>query len=208
LSRTPAARRRHAAAATIDAHSDYGPSVTRNRDGHLVSNGAGLVVLEDREDISHDLNSAARRPVVRGARRWDAMSALEADGVITHRQHEASNRWLDDLSRACGGSHASFLSVFVSGGEKTGLTEGQRKAMKACRRVALAFNLTAESCRSSVLWRVVIDNQTPADWAKSQHVDQSTLPYDWLRRDLDRLDELYNPVAVRHVTLIAAYSAA
>jgi len=33
--------------------SDYGPSVARDREGRLVSRGAAVVVLEDREDIDH-----------------------------------------------------------------------------------------------------------------------------------------------------------
>lgn len=205
MARTAARRRQ---AATLDAYHDFGPSVSRNRDGHWVSSGPGTCVLEDREDIDHSLNSAARRPVVRGARRWDAMSALLADGVVTSRQHAASNRWLDDLSRATGGSHASFLNEMVSGNERAGLTDGQRKAMKVCRRIALMFNLTVQSTQQSLLWRVVIDNWSPADWAKKYQIDQSTTPYVWLRKDLDRLDELYNPVARRTVTLISAYSAA
>lgn len=173
---------------TLDTISDFGPSVSRDRSGVLVSVGPAQVVMEDREDIAFDLNKEGRRPVVRGARRSDALFNLLKDDAITKHQYEAGNRFLDDLSRAQGSTSASFTNVVVSGGTSDGLTESQRQAIRAIERIKLMLGLN----RSGVFWWVILDNRTPASYDTEHRMRHGT-GVKWLKDDLDRLDEYYNP---------------
>lgn len=172
----------------MDTVADYGPSVRRDRDGKLVSTGPASVIMEDRDDISARLNKEARRPVVRGARRWCTLDALEKDGVLDKRQVAAANRFLDDLSRAQGGSQASFLAIVVSGGAGMGvLSDEQRKAIRRIMRVRLMLGLNPDT----VTWWVVLDNRTPADFDTHFELMHGT-GAKWLKAALTALDEHYN----------------
>ncbi len=144
--------------------------------------------MEDREDIDHDLNSAARRPIVRGARRRDCLGNLLSGNSITDRQYKAANRFLDDLSRAQGGSAASFTQIVVSGGDKIGITEVQQKALREIERVTHLLNQRADT----VFFWVVLDNKSPSEYdtlSGQRHGTAMT----WLCESLDSLDAHYYP---------------
>lgn len=169
---------------------DYGPSVSRGRRGELISAGPGAVVLEDREDPDAPVNRLGNRAVTRGARRWDCLGAMLKDGAITQRQFSAGQRLLDDMSRAVGGSKASFLAVMRAiGHTPDGISERQCRALRQIERVRLAVNLSPDI---SILWWVVIDNKTVPQFAEHHHI-RASAPYRWLTNSLDMLDEFYNP---------------
>lgn len=181
------ARSKHKETLTLDHVADYGPSVRRDRDGKLVSSGPGAVIMEDREDISVTLNREARRPVVRGARRWSTIDALLKDGVLDKYQRAAANRFLDDCSRAQGGSQASFLAIVVSGGSSlTGPSDDQQKALRAIMRVRLMLGLNPDT----VFWWVVLENRTPSDFEERFGLKHGT-GAKWLKAALTALDEHY-----------------
>lgn len=178
----------------MDAVTDYGPSVHRDREGKLISTGAGAVVMEDREDISVRLNRQARRPVVRGARRWSTLGALLNDGVIDGHQHAAACRFLDDCSKAQGSSQASFLAIVVSGGAgRVGLTKAQQAALRAVMRVRLLLGLHPDT----VFWWVVLDNKTPRDFAEHFGKRPATA-YELFKKALIQLDEHYQHMGSRN----------
>ena len=183
----PARQRRKEPDLILETVTDYGPSVSYDRDGHLISSGPGAVVLEDREDISVTINSKAQRPVVRGARRWDALRGLLKDEVIDAAMFSAANRFLSDLSRAQGGSQASFLAIVVSGGAgMLGVTESQRRALQRVMAVRQRLRLTPQT----VFWWVVLENRTPREWAEHRKIRVSR-SYDYLRDSLTDLDDYY-----------------
>lgn len=190
------ARSKHKETLTLDHVADYGPSVRRDREGKFVSSGPGVVTMEDREDISATLNREARRPLVRGARRWDALRSLVKvnrdgkieDDVITAHGYAAAIRFLDDCSRAQGGSQASFLAIVVSGGSGlTGPSDDQQKALRAIMRVRLMLGLNPDT----VFWQVVLENRTPDDFDTRFGLKHGT-GAKWLKAALTALDEHYN----------------
>lgn len=192
--------RRRKESLVLDTVTDYGPSVTRDREGRLVSSGPGMVVMGNEEDIDVVLNSKARRPVIRVARRWDALRSLLknvdgilTDDVITVPGYLAAERFLDDLSRAQGSSAASFTQIVVSGGGgRDAYTEGQRRAIQAVMKVRLMLGLNPDT----VTWWVVLENKTPADFDAAFRLRHGT-GAGWLRAALIALDEHYNGVSHR-----------
>lgn len=167
--------------------ADFGPSVSRKA-GRLLSEGPAEVVFEDREDITYDLNSAARRPIVRGARRRDVLGDLARCNAITDRQHKAANRFLDELSRAQGGSAASFTQIVVSGGTKVGITHVQREALQDIERVTRMLGMAC----NTVFWWVVLQNKSPNEY-DTLHRQRHGTSLVWLCQSLDSLDVHYYP---------------
>lgn len=179
--------------------TDLGPSIRQRSDGRLVSRGPGAVTLEDRPDLDRAPDRSGNRPIVRGARRWCVLNDLAAGERITKRQHDAANRFLDDLCTAVGGSTSSIAGLLmggVSGGEREHLSERQRRAIRAVSRVRLMLGLNADT----VFWWVIIGNRPAADY-ETQHRLEHGLGLRWLRIALDALDLHYNPAGKGRETL-------
>lgn len=172
----------------LDAHADYGPSITLGSDGRMHSAGPGAVDLEDRSADPANDRGKVRGPVVRGARRRMALRNLWLDDAITKPMFDAANRFLDDCSLASGGSSASFLSMAMHGGTRDGMPEAQARAIRRVTVVRLMLGLN----RDTVFWWVVIDNRTPKEFAETHRLRHATA-YGWLRAALTALDEHYNP---------------
>lgn len=107
--------------------------------------------------------------------------------AITKRQFDAAERFLDDMSRAAGGSPASFLSAGGGGyGSREGVTDVQSRAIRAVNRVRLMLGLSPET----VTWWVVLDNKAPSEFDRAHRLRNGTGVV-WLRSALDALDGHY-----------------
>jgi hypothetical protein len=112
------------------------------------------------------------------------------DGTLTKRQGDAARHFLDDLSRASGGSSASFMSAMSGGGggSRDGMTELQGRAIRAVWKVRLMLGLSPDT----VFWWVIIQNQSLNSYDARHRLRHGT-GAGWLRTALDALDEHYNP---------------
>jgi hypothetical protein len=154
------------------------------RQGRLESRGAGAAVLEDRADPD-----PAIKALVRGARRWSVLDDLYRSDLVSKRQFDAANRFLDDLSRASAGTACSWaLLLTARGGGYQGATESQRRAIRAVQRVRLMLGIS----RDTVLWWVLLDNRPPREFEDAHGLGHIGLALLWLRHALDGLDEYYH----------------
>ena len=106
------------------------------------------VVIEFRPDVDGNR-------LVRGARRRLVLRDMLRDGVVTKRQHDAAERFLDDLSVACGGGGTGNLGgVRATPGSREAVTPAQSAALRQVYRVVHLLGLNS----ATVFWWVVLSN--------------------------------------------------
>ncbi len=180
-------RRRRDTLPALESLADLGTGFER-RGGRVIvrdelAAGQG-VALADVPDIDR----TDKRATVRVARTWSVLDDLHANGDLTKRQFDAANRFLDDLSRATGGTSCSWALMLAGRGNYEGLSEMQRRAIRAVQRVRLMLGLN----RDTVFWWVVLDNRTPSDFENEYRLGHHGIGLQWLRLALDAVDEHYN----------------
>lgn len=171
-----------------DMLSDFGPGVTKLKDGRMRYSGAAEVILEVREDIDRNPDRQGNRPVVRGARRRTSLGDMLARRVITKRHHDAATRFLDALSWATGGTGSCLGDgIRVAPGSRAALPERQLEAISEVRRVMARLGLNTDT----VLWWVLVGDKTPTEFDKRFRIREGT-GADWLRASLEQLDDFYH----------------
>lgn len=169
--------------------SDFGPSVTLQRDGRLISRGPARVILEDREDLDREPNRSGQRPVVRGARRHTVILEMYGRGAITKTMLAAATRFVDDLALAAGASSRDPVpSVPMAAWQRTP-HQRQLDATSRVRRIMSALRITPEV----PFWWVVVLDRPLRDY-RGVRYDKA---HGWLVSDLEALDRSYNPPARR-----------
>jgi hypothetical protein len=160
---------------------DPGPSMRQRSDGTLISRGPGAVQLIDVTDAKGNV-------VGRGARRRNVLTDLFAHGVISKRQHDAANRFLDDCSLASGGGLvANFLAMPTSPGPRSGLPETQTMAITRVRQVFHLLGLNS----GTVFWWVIFGDRRLGDYDAAHKVQNGTASR-MFKDALTALDENYN----------------
>jgi hypothetical protein len=162
---------------------DYGPSVTHDEDGRLLSQGAGRVVLEDRPDPNNP------QRLIRGAKRYSVIHGLYARGRINRHQYQAAMRFVDDMAIAVGQSPADSLSRLGrcrGSGERSDPSQRVLDALTRVRRVVELLQLR----RDGVFWWVVVWNGGVRQYDERYGLRFGTAAK-WLRDALDALDRHY-----------------
>jgi len=163
-----------------EAGNDYGPAFQRV-DGELVEwGGAARVMVEIRSDPT----IIDRPRPVRGARRRNAIFDLYARGVLTKRQYNAAEQFLDDCSIASGGTAPeNAFSASALSGPRSGLPERQVLALTRVQQVRHLLGLNP----GTVFWWVVFDNGALAEYERRNRMRTNSAT-DLLRQALDALD--------------------
>lgn len=168
---------------------DYGPSVSQV-DGRMVSwGGAGSVFVETRDDPT----VIDRVRPVRGARRRNALLDLHARKIISRRQYNAAENFLDDCSLAQGGRVGDPVYAPPSyDPAAAGVSEVQFLAMERIRRVQMLLGLDDQSA----FWWVVFGNGALGDYERLHRMRNGTAS-EQLSRSLNELDEFYYARTIR-----------
>lgn len=169
--------------------SDFGPSVTIERSGKLVSRGPARVILEDREDLGRDPDRSGRRPVVRGARRHTVLLDLYGRAVITKVMFAAAMRFIDDLALAAGVSSRDPLPSITASPWQREPHQRQIDAQSRVRRVMSALQITDDG----PFWHVVVLDRPLRDYRGCRY----QAAHAKLVLDLEALDRAYHPPARR-----------
>lgn len=168
---------------------DPGPSMRQRRDGTLISRGPGEVTLEDREDLEGRPNARGDLPIIRAARRRDALLELFRGETIDKRQFVAASRYLDDCSIANAGGGTANLSG-AGGGSSDGMAQVMQRRIDANGRCRDALKAMGPSGGVVFHW-VVFTNKSLASWdasKKQRHGAAASM----LKAALICLDDFYN----------------
>lgn len=185
------ARRRQSTVKTFkaEAGADYGPAMRLRPDGRYAAwGGAAAVVMETRDDpdvVDH-------RRLVRGARRRDPLTDLEACRVITKRMRDAAEQFLSDCSRASGGAAGTDVGMPSLVGPSAGVPELQMLAIERINIVREKLNIE----RGTIFWWVLFENGSIRDFEVTRRLRNGSAAQ-MLRDVLDALDEHYHRTTAR-----------
>lgn len=147
-----------------------------------------MVEIESRDDP--DLTD--RRRIVRGARRRDALSDLEARKVISKRMRDAAEQFLEDCSIASGASGGDFPGMPSVPGPRSGLPERQVGAITRVNHVRHLLGMNS----GTVFWWVVFQNGSLRAYEDAHHMRNGAATK-MLKAALDALDAHYQGDGVR-----------